>query len=108
KCFSKHVSTVPVHETFEGKTVWQGEVEVFDLIGHLTANRCYAWAYQDEDGNTQYTTVLELPPVQSAQDAVKAAIAAQVKRKEAEALAAKAAKRRSEKRNRNSADRGRK
>ena len=78
-CLSKHVSTVPVHETFQGKTVWRGEVEVFDLIRHPKAKRCYAWAYQDDDGKTQYTAVLELPPVKSAQDAVRAAIVAQVK-----------------------------
>ena len=81
-CMSKHVSTVPVHETLEGKTVWQGEVEVFDLIHHYKANRCYAWTYQDDDGRTQYMVVLDLPPVNSAQYAVKSAIAAQVKNKE--------------------------
>ena len=26
-----HVSSVPVKETFQGKTVWEGIVEVFDL-----------------------------------------------------------------------------
>ena len=25
--------SVPVHEVFRGKTVWQGDVEVFGLIG---------------------------------------------------------------------------
>ena len=99
---------MPVHETFEGKTVWQGEVEVFDLDGPLTAKRCYAWMYQKEDGKTRYATVLELPPVQSAQDAVKAWIAEQAKRKEAEARRAKFAKRQTERRNRDRANRGRK
>jgi hypothetical protein len=32
-CGSKHVETVPVIERYQGKTVWEGEVEVFDLIG---------------------------------------------------------------------------
>jgi len=27
---SAHVETVPVVETFQGQTVWEGEVEVFD------------------------------------------------------------------------------
>jgi len=35
---------VPVRETFEGKTVWEGVVHVFDLAGHLTATRAYAWS----------------------------------------------------------------
>ncbi len=32
-----------VHETFEGKTVWEGEVLVFALKDHPTARLCYAW-----------------------------------------------------------------
>jgi hypothetical protein len=36
----------PVHETFQGQTVWAGEVEVFDLVGHPKAKRCYAWAHK--------------------------------------------------------------
>ena len=28
---AQHVETVPVKETFEGATVWEGDVEVFDI-----------------------------------------------------------------------------
>ena len=28
--------SVPVHETFDGKPVWEGVVHVFDLTGHPT------------------------------------------------------------------------
>ena len=42
------VQAVPVHEVFEGKTVWDGVVHVFDLAGHPTANRAYAWSYERE------------------------------------------------------------
>jgi hypothetical protein len=76
---SRHVGSVPVKETFHGETVWEGVVEVFDLIDHPKAKECYAWQYQDDDSKTQYTAVLKLPPVKSPQDAVKAAIVAQVK-----------------------------
>ena len=31
--------SIPVRETFEGKTVWEGVVHVFDLAGHPTASR---------------------------------------------------------------------
>jgi len=41
-CGAIHGQTVPVHDVFRGKTVWQGEVEVFDLEGGAKANRCYA------------------------------------------------------------------
>src|SRR5712691_11244946 len=40
-----HVESVPVKESFQGKTVWDGIVEVFDLKGHPTAFRVYAWAH---------------------------------------------------------------
>ena len=33
-CGAVYRETVPVHEQFEGKTVWQGDVEVFDIKGH--------------------------------------------------------------------------
>ena len=29
---STHVETVPVKEVFNGQTVWEGEVEIFDLL----------------------------------------------------------------------------
>ena len=58
-----------VYETFEGETVWEGEVLVFELQGHPEASRCYAW---EVDG--QVTAVLAVGPVQSAADAVRAAI----------------------------------
>jgi hypothetical protein len=39
------VETVPVKEIFQGRTSWDGEVEVFDITGHPRAKRCYAWRY---------------------------------------------------------------
>ena len=71
-----HVESVPVKEVFQGKTVWEGIVEVFDLIGHPAAHRVYAWAHQTDDPQkpVRHVTVLHLHPVKSAQDAVKAAI----------------------------------
>jgi hypothetical protein len=73
-CDSKHVETVPVVETFNGKVAWQGNVEVFELIGHPKAKRGYAWSYNLESGS-RTVAVLELPPVISPQTAVKIAIA---------------------------------
>jgi len=40
-------ATVPVHEVFRGETVWQGDVEVFDLSNHPKAKRAYAWSHLD-------------------------------------------------------------
>jgi hypothetical protein len=74
KCSAKYVESVDVLETFEGRTVWDGVVEVFDISGHPQAKRCYAWTFK-ENGEQRYVTVLELPPVKSPVTAVRAAIA---------------------------------
>jgi hypothetical protein len=47
-----HVETVPAVETFQGQTVWEGEVEVFDLLDHPTASRIYAWSHDTDDPST--------------------------------------------------------
>jgi hypothetical protein len=31
---ARFVQSVPVHETFQGQTVWEGIVHVFDLAGN--------------------------------------------------------------------------
>ncbi len=73
---SSHVETVPVKESFEGKTVWEGLVEVFDLHGHSKTHRAYAWTHETDDPKNpkRHVTVLHLPPVTSAIEAVRAAI----------------------------------
>jgi hypothetical protein len=75
-CDSKHVETVLVHEVFRGQTVWEGEVEVFDLVGHPKAKRCYGWSHLEgkDDEGERFVTVLEIPPVESADTAVRAQI----------------------------------
>jgi hypothetical protein len=75
ECEAQHVESVAVVEMFRGKTVWEGIVESFKLTGHPKAKRAYGWAYQDDE-ETRYVAVLELPPVDSANTAVRAAIAA--------------------------------
>ena len=79
-CDSRHIESVPVHEVFRGQTAWKGTVEVFDLIGHAKAKRAYAWQYQ-EGKETKTVSVLEIPPVNSPESAVKVAIAAKAKQK---------------------------
>ncbi len=60
---------VAVREVFEGETVWEGEVLVFNLFGHPTAFTCYAWSVDQ-----QVTAVLHEEPVNSPQTAVRAAL----------------------------------
>lgn len=72
---SKHVESVPITETFQGRTVWEGVVEVFDLIGHPKASRLYAWAYETENSKKpRHVLVLHMGPVTSPLLAVRAAI----------------------------------
>jgi len=79
-CKAVHERSVPVVEMFGKKTVWEGVVESFALMGHAKAKRCYAWCYQNK-GETQYVNVLEIPPVTSPQTAVRVSIAAEGKGK---------------------------
>jgi hypothetical protein len=83
KCGAKWRETVPVHEVFRGKTVWQGDVEVFDLTGHPKAKRAYAWSHLDgaQDERTRFVAVLEIPPVDSAQKAVQVQIVKDVRKR---------------------------
>jgi hypothetical protein len=77
-CESEFLTSVPVHLTHDGKSAWEGVVEVFKLIRHPKAKHCLAWSY--EDGNeTKVTAVLEIPPVDSAGSAVAVAIAAKAR-----------------------------
>jgi hypothetical protein len=72
---SQHVESVPVKETFQGNTVWEGIVEVFELKNHPKATRLYAWTHKmDDPKKTRHVTVLHVPPITSPILAVRAAI----------------------------------
>lgn len=73
--------TVPVHEVFRGETVWQGDVEVFDLYNHQKAKRAYAWSHREgkNDEGERFVAVLEIPPVESAVTAVRVQIVKDIK-----------------------------
>ena len=73
---STHVESVPVREIYQGETVWDGIVEVFELRSHPKASRAYAWARNMDNPQRprQRVAVLHLGPVNSPAAAVKAAI----------------------------------
>ena len=75
KCRATHVTSVYVKEDSEGKTVWEGDVEVFSIYAHPTAKYCYGWSYGEP---AEFITILELPPVTDPHSAVKAGIMRQV------------------------------
>lgn len=62
-------------ETFQGKTIWEGTVQVFDLQGHPEATRCYAWSHAVGDTEKRrFVAVLHKEPVTSPAAAVRASI----------------------------------
>jgi hypothetical protein len=73
---STHRTSVPVKEVFQGKTVWEGIVEVFTLHGHAKANTAYAWSHgtDNPDVPKRSITVLHIPPAVSPETAVRAVI----------------------------------
>lgn len=72
-----HRESVPIKEVWEGKTVWEGVVEVFDLDDHPKAHTAYAWTHETDDPSDPYrhVTVLHIHPATSPLAAVRAAIA---------------------------------
>lgn len=68
-CDSGWVESVSVREAY-----WTGDVQVFQLIGHATAERCYAWSHQ-VGRECRVHAVLHGPTVDSAARAVRATIA---------------------------------
>lgn len=73
---SRHVETVPVKETFQGQIIWDGDVEVFILKGHAKASKAYGWTHDDAPAgrSKRHVTVLQVPLLTTAKDAVRAAI----------------------------------
>jgi hypothetical protein len=70
---AKWLASVPVHEKHDGRTVWEGEVQVF-AVTHPKASRVYAWSHETEGGKRRFHAVLGASPVDSAEMAVRTAI----------------------------------
>jgi hypothetical protein len=69
-CPSLYVTSVQVDVPIATDPKWDGAVEIFELIGHREAKRCYAWTHRS--GNvTRRITVLGIGPVSSPELAVK-------------------------------------
>jgi hypothetical protein len=77
-CTATFLQSVPVRETFEGKTVWEGVVHVFRIDGHPQARKAYARSSPIEGSDKRrFFAVLHMPPVTSPVEAVRAAIIAE-------------------------------
>jgi hypothetical protein len=77
-CKATWIKSVPVKEVFEGETVWEGIVQIFE-IDHPKSKLCYAWSYGlDNSKKRRFFAVFHQGPIDSAQAAVKAAIVNEV------------------------------
>jgi len=71
---STWIESVAVREVFQGEVAWAGWVQVFDLAGHPSAKRAYAWSHATTGTKRRFVAVLGVPGVDSPELAVKAAI----------------------------------
>lgn len=80
-CEARHVETVRVHERSpNGETVWAGYVEAFELTGHPSATRAYAWTEATTGTKRRFFAVLQAGPVKDAATAVRASILADARK----------------------------
>ena len=74
-CKAEFKEKVHVTETFEGETVWEGDVYIFDIFDNPESDICYAWSSPIPQSDQQrYYAVLHQGSVKSAKDAVKTSI----------------------------------
>lgn len=72
------LQSVPVKETWEGKTVWEGVVHVFALINNPKAAKAYVWSSPIEGSDKRrYFAVLHMGGITCPQEAVRSAIMAE-------------------------------
>jgi len=71
-----HRESVPVREIWQGKTIWDGVVEVFHLKGHPKTDTVYAWLHDtgEPGADPKHVTVLHIHPALTPLDAVRAFI----------------------------------
>jgi hypothetical protein len=68
------LESVPVKEIHEGETVWEGEVQVFEVT-HPKASRIYAWSQaRGREGRRGFHAVIGAPPVTGPEEAVRIAM----------------------------------
>ncbi len=72
---SEHAESVPVVETFQGETVWNGVVEAFTLPEHR-AGKAYAWRHEADSGRWRYVAILHSPQIDTPRKAEVGAVVA--------------------------------
>ena len=70
------VRSVPVHHSAQGKTLWNGAVQVFDLADNAEgATRAYAWSQGQSDGQRRFFVIVNSGTVTGPREAVRAFLA---------------------------------
>ena len=75
----EHLESVPVIETFRGKVLWEGMVEIYTLP-LSPPERAYAWTENEGSDDLQFIVIRGLPPINSPLDAVRAWIVSQIRK----------------------------
>jgi hypothetical protein len=78
-CDATHLETVHVTESFQGKTIWDGDVEIFETEGHPRVTKFYTWRFKAKDGKDRTAAIPGLRPIRTASDAVRVFIMAENK-----------------------------
>lgn len=79
-CEGRHVASIAVHETFQGKTAWKGVVEVLELVNNPQAKEAYGWIHKTDSGETRHVVILGIPPIDTAANALRAFIDAEAQK----------------------------
>jgi hypothetical protein len=67
QCEPEYVGRRVVKQPLDGRGRWKGVVDIFRLTGHPRATLCYGW-----QNNGGIILVLNVPPIASPEEAVKA------------------------------------
>ncbi len=70
-CESTFVECVPVTVRLLGRTLWDGEVSVFDLPPGSPSTRCYAWSHETNGTARHFVAILHVPHAESPVEAVQ-------------------------------------
>ena len=72
-CPSEHWDSVHVREVFGETVIWEGDVEIFYVFGHVRARRCFAWVSDRAQLGrpVRFFAVLDSTLVRTPDDAVK-------------------------------------
>jgi len=73
-----HAESKPIVETFQGKVIWRGIVEVF-TVSKPPPQKAYGWIVTARSG-PDYVAVLGTPPINAPLDAVRAWIVSRGKK----------------------------